>query len=180
MTSIVMRPDRSEAAPYYFGYIDRVVGDGDICDILEIQRGDTLAVLEPIGEDRSLYRYAGGKWSLREVLGHICDTERLFVSRAFWFARGFDTPLPSFDQNVAVAAAHADERAWRSHLDEFATVRDATLSFFRGIPDDAWARRGVASGNPFTVRALAYLAAGHVIHHMEIIRDRYLRIERRT
>lgn len=167
------RPDRTEAAPYYFAYIDKVAGD-DICSILEQQATDTLGVLRTIPEDRSRHRYAAGKWSIRDVVGHVNDTERLFVSRAFWFARGFDSPLPSFDQETAVSAAAADQRPWRSLQDEFAAVRTATVSFFRNLPDDAWGRRGTASGNPFTVRALAYLTAGHVIHHMAVIRDRYL------
>ena len=167
------RPARDEAADYYFNYIDQVP-DGDICTTLEAQAVDTLATFAMIGEERSRHRYDADKWSIREVLGHINDTERLFLSRAFWFARGFDTPLPSFDQNVAVASAGADDRALSSHVEEFRAVRASTLAFFRNLPPDAWMRRGTASGNPFTVRALAFLAAGHVTHHMKILRTRYL------
>jgi hypothetical protein len=166
-------PDRTEAAEYYFTYIDQVSA-GDICDILRDQLGETLRLLGSIGDEQSSRRYAPDKWSIREVLGHLNDTERLFVFRAFWFARGFDSPLPSFDQNVAVSNAGADERSWRSLVDEFRAVRDATVTFFANLPEDAWARHGVASGNPFTVRALAYLAAGHVTHHTTILRQRYL------
>jgi uncharacterized damage-inducible protein DinB len=166
-------PDRTEAAEYYFTYIDQVA-QGDIRDVLEAQLPETLSLMEGISEDRSLHRYAPDKWSIREVLSHISDCERLFVFRAFWFARGFDSPLPSFDQNVATATADADARAWSSHLQEFRAVRASTLSFFRSLPLDAWSRRGVASGNPFTVRALAYITAGHVTHHVRILRDRYL------
>jgi hypothetical protein len=166
-------PDRTEAAEYYFTYIDQVPA-GDIRTILEAQGEETLTALGAIAEDRSLHRYAPDKWSIRQVLSHLSDTERLFVARAFWFARGFDTPLPSFDQNVAIGAAGADERSWRSHLDEFRSVRGATVTFFKNLPADAWMRRGIASGNPFTVRALAYVAAGHVEHHMAIVRSRYL------
>ena len=165
-------PDRSEAAEYYFTYIDRVPA-GDICAILDQQGRDTIALLRGISEAQSQHRYAPDKWSVRQLLGHINDTERLFVARAFWFARAFDTPLPSFDQTTAAAAAAADDRSWASHVDEFRDVRAATLSFFRNLPDAAWTRRGIASDNPFTVRALAYLAAGHVIHHMTILRERY-------
>ena len=167
------RPDRTEAAPYYFTYIDLVPG-GEVCRTLETQGHDTLAVLRAVSEERSGYRYATDKWSVREVLGHVNDTERLFVARAFWFARGFDTPLPSFDQHVAAAAAGAEQRSWSSHVEEFGIVRASTLSFFNNLPAEAWPRRGVASGNPFTVRALAYLAAGHVAHHLAILRQRYL------
>ena len=166
-------PDRGEAAEYYFTYIDKVP-PGDICAILEQQLTETPFALAGISEDQSLSRYAPGKWSLREVLGHVNDCERLFVARAFWFARGFDSPLPSFDQNVAMSLAESDARTWRSHLDEFQAVRAATLAFFNHLPADAWPRRGVASGNPFTVRALAYMTAGHLIHHMEIVKTRYL------
>jgi len=166
-------PDRTEAAEYYFKYIDQVP-PGDICRILHGQVAEMLPLLQGITEERSRHRYAPDKWSLREVLGHLNDTERLFVARAFWFARGFDSPLPSFDQNTAVAAAAADQRSWNSHVEEFLAVRAATVAFFQNLPADAWARRGVASGNPFTVRALAYLAAGHVTHHMKIVRERYL------
>ena len=143
--------------------------------MLEAQLPETLALLHDISDEQSLTRYAPDKWSIREVVSHLNDTERLFVFRAFWFARGFDSPLPSFDQNVAVSTAGADQRPWRSHVEEFRTVRAATLTFFHELPADAWTRRGVASGNPFTVRALAYLSAGHVTHHTKILRERYLR-----
>jgi hypothetical protein len=166
------RPDRNEAAPYYFTYIDLV--SGDVLDAMTAQTDEILAALQAVTEDQSLARYAPEKWSIREVLGHVSDTERLFVARAFWFARGFDTPLPSFDQHVAVAAAGAHERTWQSLVDEFRTIRSSTLSFFANLPEDAWLRRGIASDNPFTVRALAYLAVGHVTHHMTIVRERYL------
>ena len=167
------RPDRSEAADYYWTYIGKV-GDGDILDILRAQPRETARLLATISEERSLHRYAPGKWSLREVLSHVNDAERLFVSRAFWFARGFDSPLPSFDQDVAITHANADGRSWASHLDEFQTVREATVSFFATLPADAWSARGVASGNPFSVKALAYIVAGHLAHHLGIIRERYL------
>lgn len=105
---------------------------------------------------------------------HVSDTERLFAFRAFWFARALDSPLPSFDQDAAVPLAGADERSWASHIEEFQTVRAATLTLFRNLPDDAWMRRGVASGNPFTVRALAYTCAGHVTHHLGVLRRLYM------
>jgi hypothetical protein len=127
-----------------------------------------------VSEEQSLHRYAPDKWSIRQVLGHLNDTERLFVFRALWFARGFDTPLPSFDQNVAMRASGADQRSWASHVEEFRAVRSSTLTFFDQLPADAWQRRGIASDNPFTVRALAFIAAGHVAHHIRILRERYL------
>jgi hypothetical protein len=168
-----MRPDRNEAAPYYFTYIDQV-GDGDICDLIDAQGIDTIAFLRGISEEQSRHRYAADKWTIREVVGHLNDTERLFVFRAFWFARGFDSPLPSFDQHVAVSASAADDVSWSRHVDEHRAVRAATSAFFRNLPADAWTRQGIASDNPFTVRALAYIAAGHVAHHVRILREKYL------
>jgi uncharacterized damage-inducible protein DinB len=166
-------PERTETAEYYFTYIDQVPA-GDICETLRAQLPETLALLREIPDDKSLYRYASDKWSIRELLSHLNDTERLFVSRAFWFARGFDTPLPSFDQNIAVSAAAADARSWSSHIEYFGAIRAATLTFFDNLPAEAWDRRGIASENPFTVRSLAYIAAGHVIHHTKVLRERYL------
>ena len=167
------RPDRTEAVPYYFTYIDQVP-PGGICDILASQSSEAPAFLDSISEADSRRRYAPGKWSIREVLGHVNDTERVFAARAFWFARGLDSPLPSFDQNVAAAAADADGRSWGSLVAELRTVRAATLSLFGNLPRDAWSRRGTASGNPFTVRALAYMCAGHLTHHLTIVQERYL------
>ena len=165
-------PDHSEAADYYFTYIDQVP-KGDIREILRAQLPEILTQLNGISEEKSLHRYAEGKWSIRELLNHVTDGERVFVGRAFWFARGFDTPLPSFDQEIAVAGAKSDERSWKSHIDEFKTVREATLSFFDTLPAEAWDRRGIASDNPFTVRALAYVIAGHATHHMKVVKRLY-------
>ncbi|HEX6865541.1 MAG TPA: DinB family protein [Thermoanaerobaculia bacterium] len=166
-------PQPHEAAPYYFKYIDQVQGD-DVVAVLQSQLDETLALLSGISEERSLHRYAPDKWSFREVINHINDCERLFVFRAFWFARGFDTPLPSFDEKIGAAAARADEFPWASHVEEFRVIRLSTLSFFRNLPAEAWMRSGTASGLPFTVNALAWLAAGHLAHHLAILRERYL------
>src|SRR5687767_9061574 len=154
MTSIAT-PDRTEAAEYYFTYIEKVER-GDIRGILKAQLPETLTLLKGISEERSLHRYAPGKWSIREVVSHLNDTERMFVFRALWFARGFDSPLPSFDQNIAIATADADARPLAAHIEEFSGIRAATIAFFDNLPEHAWTRRGIASDNPFTVRALAY------------------------
>jgi hypothetical protein len=166
-------PETSEAAPYYFTYIDQVASS-DIVATIETQLAETLDFLSGISEEKSLHRYAPEKWTIRQVLNHLSDAERLFVFRALWFARGFDSALPSFDQNIAVAGAGADEVSWARHVEEFRGVRLATISFFRNLPADSWLRSGIASGNPFTVRALAYIAAGHVAHHTTILKERYL------
>lgn len=167
------RPDRTEAAEYYFTYIDQVP-PGDIRQTLEAQLPEFLDLLRGLPEPRSLHRYAPDKWSIRQVVSHLNDCERLFVFRAFWFARGFDAPLPSFDQDAAIRETGADDRPLSDHLEEFRSVRAATLSLFRSLPDAAWGRRGIASGNPFTVRALAWITAGHVAHHARLLRERYL------
>ncbi len=166
-------PDRTEAAEYYFTYIDKV-GKGDICGILEAQADETVSLLRGISSERSLHRYAPDKWSIRQVIGHLNDAERVFVFRAFWFGRGFTSPLATFDQDIAVLSAGSDERPWNSHIEEFQTIRAATLTCFKNLPADAWMRRGIASGNPVTVRALAYIVAGHVAHHTAILAERYL------
>ena len=166
-------PARNETAPYYHRYIDRVHGD-DVIQALETQFQELPRLFGTITEDKSLHRYGPDKWSIRQLLSHINDCERLFVSRAFWFARGFSTPLPSFDQNVAADGAHADAIAWSGHTEEFLTIRKATLSFFRNLPEHAWMRSGIASDNPFTVRSLAYICAGHAAHHVAVLQERYL------
>jgi len=167
------RPAAHEFAAYYSTYVDLIDSD-DILGSLQSQLDTTLSALAGISEDKSMHRYAADKWSIRELLNHVTDTERVFVYRALWFARGFDTALPGFDQNVAVPAAVAEQFSWASHVEDFRAVRAATLTFFRNLPDEAWSRSGVASGNPVTVRALAYIIAGHVAHHIAILQDRYL------
>jgi hypothetical protein len=167
------RPESSEAVPYYFTYIDQVPGD-DVVRILASQLDKALALFRSISKEKSLYRYAPDKWSVRQVLNHISDTERVFVFRAFWFARGLDSPLPDFDQAIAATGGRADGVSWARHVEEFRRVRLATLVLFENLPEDAWMRTGIASGNHFTVRALAWIAAGHFAHHFAILRERYL------
>ncbi len=168
-----MRPAANETAPYYFTYINRVEGD-DVVGALESQLDETVEFLSGVTEEKSLHRYAPEKWSLREMLNHVNDGERLFVFRAFWFARGFEEPLPSFDQNVAVNSSGADTVSWNDLVQEFRSIRQSTLSFFKTLPADAWSRAGIASDNPFTVRALAFITAGHVAHHVDVMKRLYL------
>ena len=170
---MIGRPQEVEAAPYYFTYINQVTGD-DVVGIIESQLEESLAFFLGISEESSLYRYEPEKWSIRQVLNHVTDTERAFAFRALWFARGFDAPLPSYDQNVAASGAGADRILWASHVEEFRRVRLSTISLFRNMPDEAWMRSGIASDNPFSVRALAFIIAGHVMHHVTVLRKRYL------
>lgn len=167
------RPSTNEAADYYFKYIDLVTSD-EIVPVLKQQAGETLQFLKSISEEQSLHAYEPGKWTIRELLNHVNDGERVFAYRAYWFARGFQDPLPSFDQDIAVQMAHANDLSWAQLVEEFQTVRAATISFFDGMPADGWSRSGVASDNHVTVRAIAYIIAGHVSHHVNVLRDRYL------
>jgi uncharacterized damage-inducible protein DinB len=154
-------------------YVDRITSE-DIVAVLTKQLDEALAFLSEISEEQSLQRYAPDKWSRRELLGHVNDGERVFMFRALWFARGFEDPLPSFDQEISFKAAESDQITWASHVDEFRAIRSATLAFCRNLPDEAWSRSGIASDSSVTVRALAYIVAGHVSHHLAILRERYL------
>jgi hypothetical protein len=166
-------PKRDESDPYYYRYIDRISTD-DITAFLHAQLAETLAFLESVSEERSLHSYAPGKWCIREVLNHINDTERELLFWALWFARATNVPLPGFEQETAVAASGSKDCSWSKHIQEFRTIRLATHSFFLNLPTAAWFRTGVASGGRFTVRAVAYVIAGHVSHHVAILRERYL------
>jgi uncharacterized damage-inducible protein DinB len=170
---MIGRPEPTEAAVYYFTYIDKVTGD-DAISAIRNQLDEALAFFPEISEDKSLYRYAPEKWSIRQTLNHVIDAERIFAFRALWFARGFEGPLPSFDQDVAVSAAMADAIPWAAHVEEFRRVRLATISLFEHMPPEAWTRAGMASGNRVTVCALAFIIAGHLTHHIKIVGERYL------
>ena len=167
------RPQSDEAAPYYFTYINQVVGD-DIVQILERQLDDVSPMFSTISDEKSLHRYAPDKWSIRQVLNHLADTERAFAFRALWFARGFETSLPSYDQEIAATGADADSVSWAKHVAEFTSVRLSTITLFRNMPSDAWMRSGIASDSRFTVRSLPFMIAGHLTHHVAILRERYL------
>jgi hypothetical protein len=167
------RPQTIEAADYYFKYIDLITSE-EIVPAIEAQFAETVPFLEGISDEQSLTTYAPGKWTIREVLNHVNDGERLFSGRAFWFARGFQDPLPSFDQDLAVQVAQANETPWAQLVEEFKTVRLATISLFNNLPMEAWSRSGVASDSSVTVRALAYIIAGHVAHHTQVLKEKYL------
>jgi hypothetical protein len=166
-------PGKDEAAAYYFTYIDRVP-EADVGGVMARQLGDASELFSTISEEKSLHRYAAEKWSIRQKLNHISDTERMFAYRALWFGRGFSDPLASYDQNISASGARADEYSWARHVAEFGDVRRASLALFRNFPAEAWKRSGVASGNLVTVNALAYIITGHFEHHMAILRERYL------
>jgi DinB superfamily len=170
---MIGRPESTEFAEYYLNYINAVKGEDPVTG-LEEQCKETQEIFSEISDERSLHRYAPGKWSIRQLVNHISDTERMFVFRAMWFARGFDTPLPSFDQEIAARGAEAERLSWASNVQEFQNVRLATISFFRNLPEAAWLRSGIASEKRFTVRALAFITAGHAAYHLERLRKDYL------
>jgi DinB family protein len=170
---MITPPEATEYQSYYGRYISLVPGR-DLAQTLESQLGESLPTLGTIDERKSLYRYAPGKWSIKEVLGHLIDAERIFTCRALRFARKDPTPLPGFDQDPYVAAANFDSRPWDDSIAEFEYVRRSTILFFRALAPEELLRSGTASQSSITVRALGYIIAGHELHHMAIIRDRYL------
>jgi hypothetical protein len=171
--ALSVRPGADEFAPYYARYID-AVPDGDVLDTLERQLEEMVALLDGFGEARAGHRYAEGKWSVKEVCGHIVDAERIFAYRALCVARGETKSLPGFDENAYVAGAGFDARTLNSLLGELTAVRRATLTLFRHLDASALSRRGTANDTPITPRALAWILAGHERHHQRILRDRYL------
>ena len=172
-TTTIARPASGEYAPFYAGYVGSVP-DGDLIEILSQQRTEATQLFGAIDEARSRFRYAPGKWTIAEVLGHIIDAERVFTYRALTFARGDASHLPSFDENAWAATSNAGARTMKSLLEEYSAVRAATIALFRSFGPAEIARTGVASKNPISVRAILYIVAGHERHHLRILRERYL------
>jgi len=167
------RPDSTEHVPYYGKYV-ALVPTGDVVETLSAQQDETLAMLRDLPEDQGGVRYAPGKWSVREVVGHLTDSERIFSYRALRFARADETELAGFDENTYVAKSHLDARSLRSLCDEYEAVRRSTVLLFASFDGEEWMRRGTANAAPVSVRALAWICAGHELHHREILRTRYL------
>lgn len=171
--SVIARPGADEHAPYYSKYVE-LVPDGDIVTGLDRQGEETLDLLRGLSEERAASRYAPGKWSIKEVVGHIIDAERIFAYRALRFARGDRQPLAGFEQDDYITNANFDSRSIKDLADEFEHVRRSTILLFGNLDGEAWSRRGTASDAEVSVRALAYIIAGHERHHVGIIRSRYL------
>ncbi|MDH4043661.1 MAG: DinB family protein [Gemmatimonadota bacterium] len=167
------RPSPREFSPFYAEYIASVP-DGDVLDLLEAQQHEIVALLRPQSAAQWQSRYAPGKWSVSEVLGHLCDAERILSYRALRFARGDQTPLAGFEENDYVPPAQFDGRNPESLLVEHAAIRGSTLALFRHLPDDAPERIGSANGAEVSVRALLYIITGHERHHVRVLRERYL------
>ena len=172
-TPSATRPAAGEFPPYFATYIDKVP-DGDVIAVLEAGIGTTRKALAAVPEERAGYRYAEGKWSIKEVLGHMSDTERIFTYRLLTFARGDVGPLPGFDENAYTPLQESDRVPLAWLLDEFVAVRAATLALLKVLPPKAWERRGVANKHPLSVRAAAWIIAGHEIHHRRVLEERYL------
>lgn len=171
--AITKRPETSEYPPYTEGYISRVP-DGDIVATLGKQLEETLVLIQGIPEARGDFRYAEGKWSIKELIGHVIDSERVFAYRALRFGRGDATPLTGFEQDDFVRGADFNKRSLNDLADEYEHVRRATISLLANLDESAWDRRGAANNNEVSVRALAFIIAGHERHHADILRTRYL------
>jgi uncharacterized damage-inducible protein DinB len=170
----IEKPNPGEYAPYAIMYIGLLPDDGLVLDHLKNHLNLTRALIAPLPEERLTYRYAEGKWTIKEILLHIVDDERIYAYRALRFARRDRTELPGFEQDDYALHSAANDRTVADLLEEFATVRAATISLYQGLGDDALTRAGVASGNFMSVRAIAYHIAGHELHHLKIIQERYL------
>jgi uncharacterized damage-inducible protein DinB len=171
---VIARPAADEYSPYYDTYISKVP-DGDVIEVLRTQLHESARLLEQLTEAEAARRYAAGKWTLREVVGHLIDSERIFAYRILCIARGETAALPGFDENSYARISNAERRPMRAVTTEFAHVRAGTIALIEGLDDAAISRRGNANGSPITPRALAFIIAGHEKHHMGVIRERYLK-----
>src|SRR6476646_8061801 len=171
-SATIARPQPDEASSHFQSYVAEVTGE-DIPAQLTAQLREMEKLFESVTDQDALARYAPGKWSVKEILGHLSDTERIFSYRLLRIARGDSTPLPGFDENAYVPAGRFDERPLPILLAEFRASRQSTGALVEGLPAEAWELRGVMSGNPVSTRALAYIMVGHVAHHFRVLRQRY-------
>lgn len=168
-----MKPAPSDYASFYADYVARVPED-DVLSAIEQQSSETQRLISSLDEVRASHRYADGKWSIKEVIGHFTDAERVFGYRALAIARGDTAPLPGFDENEYVRNANFDNWRIGDLAEAYALARRSTIVFFRNLSEEAWERRGNANGKDVTVRALAYIVVGHERHHLQVLRERYL------
>ena len=167
------RPQDGDYAPFYANYINLVEGDA-ILTSLNNSKANGINILKEIPEDKWLFRYQEGKWTVKEMIVHLIDAERVFAYRALRVGRGDQTPLPGFAENEYVPNSNANQRSIVSIMEEFDAIRGATLALFNNFSTEMWNRRGVASNTPITSLALAYIICGHQIHHFQILKSRYL------
>ena len=173
-TSAPGRPDASEYAPHFQRYIDRAIAEDDITSAMEAQVTELRALVGGLDDAAAGHRYAEGKWSVRELVGHVIDVERVFAYRAMCIARGETQSLPGFDEKQYAASSGADARSLADILGEFSELRAANLRMLRSLSPEAWTRSGLANEKPVTARAIAYVMLGHVRHHLGVLRERYL------
>jgi len=166
------RPADNEYASFFRGYVD-LVPEEDLLGVLESQGGLLRRFAAGVPRDRETFAYAPGKWTIRQVMGHLGDGERVFGFRAFCFGRGDQTPLPGFDENEYVERSRYNEAPLLELAEDFVQSRESNLRTFRGFGEEEWSRSGVANGNAVTVRALAFVMAGHVRHHLKVLHERY-------
>jgi hypothetical protein len=172
-SAVVAKPQTNEYAAYYEKYVS-LVPEGNIIDLLEQQLDKTLALLGGLTEEQGNYRYAPDKWSIKELVGHVSDTERIFAYRLLRFARNDKNGLAGFEQDDYIVNAEFDSCRLSDLVKEFEYVRRSSLALLRHLPQAAWQRQGVASDNEVSVRALAYILAGHELHHLKVLSERYL------
>ncbi len=169
----ISRPETGEFDAYYERYVS-LVRDGDIISTLQNQIAETLGILGAIDEEKAVFRYAEGKWSVKELLGHIIDTERIFAYRALRIARGDATPIEGYEQDDYIKNAEFDKCDLADLAEEFTLVRKSNVLMYQGLSETAWHRRGVANDKEISVRALVYISAGHELYHVNILKERYL------
>ena len=170
----IPKPEPSEYAPYVITYISLLPDDGLILEHFDDNLRTTTELMRSLAEDKLTYRYAEGKWTIKEILAHLIDDERIYAYRALRFARNDQTELPGFEQEDYAIESGANERSLDDLLAEFAIVRKSTIALFNSFPDHVLTRSGVANGNVMSVRAIAYHLAGHELRHLNVIKERYL------
>jgi hypothetical protein len=171
---MIAKPQPAEYPPYYEKYINSISDQTNVLDLLLTQQQEVVQLFARVSEGESNFAYEPGKWSIKELLGHMNDTERIMAYRALCFARGEQQPLPGFDENDYVVQSNFSERTLTDLVEEHRTIRAATLSLFKYLPERAFSKIGNANGNPMTVAALAFIIAGHERHHLNILKERYL------
>ncbi|GAA4297298.1 DinB family protein [Nibribacter koreensis] len=171
---MIPKPQPTEYPAYYEKYINAISDQTNVLDLLKAQQQEVVQLFARVSESEANFAYEPGKWSIKELLGHMNDTERIMAYRALCFARGEQQPLPGFDENDYVVHANFSERTLNDLVDEHFTIRAASVSLFKSLTPEALARIGNANGNPMTVAALAFIIAGHERHHLNILKERYL------
>lgn len=170
--SFILKPQAHEYNPYYDKYVSKVP-EGEVLALLQSQSEETLALLRQVPESRAGFRYAPGKWSIKEVVGHMCDTERIMAYRALRVGRGDTKPLPGFEQDDYIQTGNFERRTLADLVNEFQLIRQTTLALFRNFDEEALLRMGTASDSPISTRALVYIVAGHERHHAQILKEKY-------